>query len=787
MKLATVLLLSGCLSLAHAQQNPFLFFSPQSAILNADAGAGVKVSTTIRMLNTGPGFSFTVQGNQGWMEVFPASGTVPASGNFDLLVTCNPFQMQTGSYSGKVTITPSAATGQLPTTFDVLFNVKGIAFLLNPANLDLTLGPDSSMTSSFNVANSDGTVREIQVTPFTSDGANWLSVSNAAPILSPLTVGIRVNSSGLDVGTVLNGELRVTATTLPGVLGVVPVKVTIVDQPPGFTVVPSQLSFYAFGQIAAPTQPVQVVANGGRLAYFDVTQVVPNPNLTVSINRGLTPSTFAVVMDTRASVQLPHDDSLLITPTDSTPVVQLPIRTQLEPARVYSLPQVADGGDFKTSITLVNNDATPAYVTVKFYKSDPNTHATVAWNPPIENGDKVENVVIQPNSSWSVQTAATDAAVSSGWAEVVCKEKISGVAVYRQSRPDGRFQEAAVPLNSTLMQRSLLPFDNSNGFVSALAIANVSQSETAKVRVAFRDELGRIIKVDRLPDIPARGHYATSLAALWPYLADKRGTADLWITSGQISLLGLRFNPTGAFTSFEAQTFNRYSLGKRSLPQIADGGDSATAFRTSITLVNNDSTQATVKLRFWRDAGNNSAVAWPLQFQNGLDPTNVTIAPGASVTLETTGASPTVQSGWAEILSGQWVTGFAVFRQIVPGRPDQEAAVPINVATPGRTIMPFDNTGGFTTTVAVANMSADVASIVNFTFRDLQGQRIVQVQLPEIPPNGHAAFRLVDLNGIVDGKKGSLEISAIAGEMSVMGLRFASSGAYTSFKANSLQ
>lgn len=785
MKLASVFLLVGCISLAQAQ-NPYLFFSPQSAVLNADAGTGAKVSTTVRMINTGPAFNFSVQGNQGWMTVAPSNGAVANGGTFDILVTADPFQMQTGNYSGKVTVTPAASAGQQSTTFDVFFNVKGIAFLLNPGSLDLTLGPESSTTSSFNIANSDGQLREIQVTPFTSDGANWLSVTNASPIMSPSTVGVRVNSSGFEVGTVLNGELRITSPTMPGVTGVVAVKVTVVDSPPGFTVVPSQLSFYAYGTIAAPPQPVQVVANGGRLAYFDVTQVVPSQDLTVSISRGLTPSTFSVQMDTLASVQLPRDDSLLITPTDSTPVVQLPIRTQLEPARVYVLPQVADGGPFTTSITLVNDDTTPAYVTVKFYKSEPSTHATLPWAPAMLNNDKVENIVIPVNSSWTVQTAAADAAVSSGWAEVICKEKISGVGVYRQTL-NGKFQEAAVPLNSTLMQRSLLPFDNSSGFVTAMAIANVSQSETAKVRVAFRDELGRIIKVDKLPDIPARGHYAFTLPSQWAYLDGKRGTADFWITTGQISLLGLRFNPTGAFTSFEAQTFNRYTRGKRSLPQIADGGDASGSFHTSITLVNNDATQANVELRFWRDAGSNGTVAWPLTFANGVDPSNVVIAPGASVTLETTGASPTVQSGWAEVLSGQWVTGFAVFKQSVPGRPDQEAAVPINVATPNRTILPFDNSGGFNTTVAVANMSGDVTSVVNFTFRDPQGQRIIQLQLPDIPPNGHAAIRLADLNAVLAGKKGSLEISSLAGEITAMGLRFADSGAYTSFKSTPLQ
>lgn len=786
MKLASVFLFVSCLTLAQAQ-NPYLFYSPSSAVLNANAGTGAKVSTTVRMINTGPGFDFSVQGNQGWMTVSPTSGTVAASGTFDLLVTADPFNMQTGNYSGKITITPAASAGQLSSTFDVFFNIQGIAFLLNPSSLDLTLGPESSTTSSFNIANSDGTLRDIQVQAVTSDGSNWLSVTNTPPVQSPSTIGIRVNSSGFDVGSVLTGELRITAPSMSGVTGVVAVKATVVDSPPGFTVVPSQLNFFAYGTLAAPPQPVQVIANGGRLQYFDVTQEVADPDLTVSVGRAQTPATFSVSMNTLASVQLPRDASLLITPTDSTPVVQLPIRTQLEPARVYSLPQIADGGPFKTSITLVNNDTTPAYVTVKFYKSEPTTHQTTPWNPVMENNDKVENIVIPVNASWTVQTAAAEAAVSSGWAEVVCKEKISGLAVYRQTQPGGQFQEAAVPLNSTLMQRSLLPFDNTSGFVTSMAIINVSASEVAKVRVAFRDEQGRIIKVDKLPDLPAHGHYAFTLPSQWSYIDGKRGTADFWATSGQISLLGLRFNPTGAFTSFETQTFNRYTRGKRSLPQIADGGPTAGSFRTAITLVNNDTTQANVALKFWRDAGNNAAVAWPLTLANGVDPSNIVIQPGASVTLETTGATGNVESGWAEVVSGQWVTGFAVFKQIVPGRPDQEAAVPVNVATPYRTILPFDNSGGFNTTVAVANMSPDVTSIVNFTFRDPQGQRIVQLQLPDIPPNGHAAFRLVDLNGILAGKKGSLEISSLAGEITAMGLRFADSGAYTSFKATPLQ
>jgi hypothetical protein len=333
------------------------------------------------------------------------------------------------------------------------------------------------------------------------------------------------------------------------------------------------------------------------------------------------------------------------------------------------------------------------------------------------------------------------------------------------------------------MQRNLLPFDNANGFVTSIALANLSSSEVARVRVAFRDRTGRLIGLDRLKDIPARGHTAFELFREFPYLQNLTGTADFWVLGGHISVLGLRFSPSGAFTSFEVQSLNRRPSGKKSIPQVADGGE----FRTNITLVNNDAAPAQVRLRFWKGAANNATEPWTIAFEGGVNPDLISIPPGNSVTLRSSGMSPTVLSGWAEVLSDQHVTGFAVFRRSLPGTPDQEAAVPVNIATPFRSILPFDNTAGFTTSVAMANLSANVSSQVNLTFRDPQGLRILETVLPVLPPLGHKAYALTDLFRVLNGKAGSMEISVISGEISVLGLRFApSASAFTSFRAQPL-
>ena len=782
MRLVPVLVFASCLPFSFGQA-PLLFWSPPVSI-TLEAGATPPVTARPTLTNFGAAFSYVATSDQPWMTVAPASGTMGATTSQDFVVTIQPAQLPGGTWTGKITVTPAVGSGAQPAVLDVTVQLQSLSFVFAPPSLDFTVGPESTEAKPLTVTLSDGTSRPITATPVVLSGpSNWLTVTTPVPFNSNEQLQVRVSAAGLDPGMVLLGEVRFAGTTVNGLTGVVPVKLTVANQGVGFTVIPSQLNYYVFGTVQPPSQLVQVIALDGRTMVFDVLQSSGSAPLRLSISSGVTPTFFQAQMDTSSTPTLPREDSLTVTPRDGSLAVITPVKTLQEPARVNAIPQVADGGGFRTAITVVNSDSAPARVTLRFYKSDPATRATVPWTPPMEGNAPFDNIEIPVGSAWTVQTAGTSTSISSGWAEVVSEKRVSGLAVFRQVQPDGRTQEAAVPINSGLMQRNLLPFDNTNSFVTSVAIANLSTTELGRVRVAFRGPAGNLIRIDRLKDIPARGHTAFELYREFPYLQGLSGTADFWVLGGHISVLGLRFSPSGAFTSFEAQSLNSRPSGRKSIPQVADGGE----FRTAITLVNNDATPAQVRLRFWKDAPNNATEPWTIAFEGGVNPDQFTIPPGNSITLRTSGVSPTVLSGWAEVLSDQYITGFAVFRRSLPGEPDQEAAVPVNAATPFRSILPFDLTRGFTTSIAVANLSANVRSEVFLTFRDAQGQRLLETTLPELPLQGHKAFDIFALYPALKDKSGAMEISVRQGEISILGLRFAPTGAFTSFRAQPIQ
>lgn len=82
----------------------------------------------------------------------------------------------------------------------------------------------------------------------------------------------------------------------------------------------------------------------------------------------------------------------------------------------------------------------------------------------------------------------------------------------------------------------------------------------------------------------------------------------------------------------------------------------------------------------------------------------ITLAPRNSFFLETVNLPATTLVGYADLKNEAGrITGYGIFRAVLPSRPDLEAVVPLEWGVSDEVIIAYDNTGGFVTSVALAN------------------------------------------------------------------------------------
>jgi hypothetical protein len=206
---------------------------------------------------------------------------------------------------------------------------------------------------------------------------------------------------------------------------------------------------------------------------------------------------------------------------------------------------IADGAEWKTTITVVNLLSVPQRITLSFWAS-----SGVKWSLPIVGGGVSQQTYfdLQPNASGFLETSGTAASVSTGWATVegsVSGSSGVGASAIFRSHVSGRQDSEAVSAMGIASPRGLiLPFDNRNGFATGVAIANAGGSGV--VPITIRDGVGSVILTDNLA-LVSSAHLSFSLTDRYPALIGRVGTME--IGSGGAAALGLRFNPSGSFTS----------------------------------------------------------------------------------------------------------------------------------------------------------------------------------------------------------------------------------------------
>ncbi|HUQ91434.1 MAG TPA: hypothetical protein VM120_07120 [Bryobacteraceae bacterium] len=213
------------------------------------------------------------------------------------------------------------------------------------------------------------------------------------------------------------------------------------------------------------------------------------------------------------------------------------------------VPQVANGDGWRTAITLVNVDDKLAAFTLSFF--DPDGKPMLMTLVGQQMAASKFNGTIPVSGSITLQTDG-NGPLRQGWAKAESGQRISGLAVFGSTDPaSGRTQEAVVPLSSWSDTDFYMPFDNSNGFQTSMSICHpepLSFASSTTLTLAFFSETGTRIYLDQITLRPGQ-RLAFATVERWPQIAGRRGTVHVTSAGLFLSVLGLRFNPGGSFTS----------------------------------------------------------------------------------------------------------------------------------------------------------------------------------------------------------------------------------------------
>lgn len=204
---------------------------------------------------------------------------------------------------------------------------------------------------------------------------------------------------------------------------------------------------------------------------------------------------------------------------------------------------------------------------------------------------------------------------------------------------------------------------------------------------------------------------------------------------------------------------------------------SGVGWETIITLVNKGTATAQAQVNFYDPFGNPATV--PLDFPQGgasvSEPSyTTTINPGAVAVIESQGGT-TLSVGSVQLLADNKVSGYLIFRYLPTL---QEASVPLQVQNYSTYTLPFDNTGGISTGIAMATTSTTAIN-VQVVIEDDKGT-LITTDTIALSPRGHNQFVLGTNYTAAAGVRGSIQFQAPSGsQLGVIGIRALASGAYT--------
>jgi hypothetical protein len=214
-------------------------------------------------------------------------------------------------------------------------------------------------------------------------------------------------------------------------------------------------------------------------------------------------------------------------------------------------------------------------------------------------------------------------------------------------------------------------------------------------------------------------------------------------------------------------------IGDRIIPQFVDGG----SWLTAITLVNLENHSTNFDLLFFNDNGTDFNVS--VVGQGVVRGMNITLNTAGSFTFQTAGTDRNTSAGWALLsqTTSDSVGMFAIFRQNNFGGQAQEAVVPSVNQFAKHFVLPFDNTGSFSTGIAISNPTVN-SVVIPVSIRNELGQ-IIDTRSISLGGYSHTSFPLPVVWASTAGIRGAIEFLTSGFGVGALGLRFNGS-AFTS-------
>jgi len=208
-------------------------------------------------------------------------------------------------------------------------------------------------------------------------------------------------------------------------------------------------------------------------------------------------------------------------------------------------------------------------------------------------------------------------------------------------------------------------------------------------------------------------------------------------------------------------TFQALLLPPQILSQFVFGG----GWYSALYFTNNGTGAVSISVTFIADSG------MPLVVPSiGASTTTINLAAQTTAILEAPDVGA-LSEGYVTASFPGGVSGYGVFRQSVPGVPDQEAVVPFAGSVSTSSTLVWDDTA-YTSAVAISNPSA-VPVTVAITVWNTLGAVIGTASIPlAAGAKTEAALRGIQGLAAVAGQRGSAQFTVTTGSVAVLGLRF---------------